>query len=265
MFGLSRIGGSCRTCIIKSCKHKYPSIAVRYASDVENPWKDDEYKRVTYDEVPSPDRPWKEYYGENQRRYNRYLFLGLGALGGTLGYIWYDDPFMTKQIKPNKEWMRNPPPFQTVRVQDGKIIVPDSNQDLQGEADGQDEAKFAAGESKLGQAVPQVDNLPDIPSYAPYLIIGAGTAAFSAFRAIRSQDPTAKILVIGDEEHLPYMRPPLSKEIWFTEKNKAAKGNSPSGVVVIVVYILSMKSFLCPRSFCLFKRMGELRLLENGG
>ena len=26
-----------------------------------------------------------------------------------------------------------------------------------------------------------------------------------------SRDPTAKILIVGDEDHLPYMRTPLSK------------------------------------------------------
>ena len=36
-------------------------------------------------------------------------------------------------------------------------------------------------------------------------------------RAIKSKDPTAKILIIGDENRLPYMRPPLSKELWFYE------------------------------------------------
>ena len=29
------------------------------------------------------------------------------------------------------------------------------------------------------------------------------------------RDPTAKILIIGDEDRLPYMRPPLSKVNYF--------------------------------------------------
>ena len=33
----------------------------------------------------------------------------------------------------------------------------------------------------------------------------------------------AKILIIGDEEHLPYMRPPLSKELWYMEDKKAVE------------------------------------------
>lgn len=58
---------------------------------------------------------------------------------------------------------------------------------------------------------------------APYLLVGAGTASFAAFRAIRAQDPTAKILIIGDEYYYPYMRPPLSKEIWYEESPEMAQ------------------------------------------
>ena len=54
-----------------------------------------------------------------------------------------------------------------------------------------------------------------IPNHVPYLLIGAGTASFAAYRAIKSRDPTAKILIVGEENRLPYMRPPLSKELWY--------------------------------------------------
>lgn len=47
------------------------------------------------------------------------------------------------------------------------------------------------------------------------MLIGGGTASFAAFRAIKSNEPRAKIVVISDEELMSYMRPPLSKEIWF--------------------------------------------------
>uniref|UniRef100_T1J3Z2 FAD/NAD(P)-binding domain-containing protein n=1 Tax=Strigamia maritima TaxID=126957 RepID=T1J3Z2_STRMM len=61
------------------------------------------------------------------------------------------------------------------------------------------------------------------PNFAPYMIIGGGTSAFAAFRSIRSNDPTAKVLVITEEQHFPYMRPPLSKELWFAEDPKTTK------------------------------------------
>ncbi|TRY63913.1 hypothetical protein TCAL_05593 [Tigriopus californicus] len=60
--------------------------------------------------------------------------------------------------------------------------------------------------------------IPDLPRFVPYVLVGAGAAAFAAFRAIKSEDPTAKVLMIGDENHYPYMRPPLSKELWYSDK-----------------------------------------------
>lgn len=35
-----------------------------------------------------------------------------------------------------------------------------------------------------------------IPQEVPYLLIGGGTAAFSAFRSIKSRDPKAKVCII---------------------------------------------------------------------
>lgn len=59
--------------------------------------------------------------------------------------------------------------------------------------------------------------LPEIPNYAQYLIIGGGTAAMAAFKSIRANDPRARVLVVTEEAYKPYMRPPLSKDLWFTE------------------------------------------------
>uniref|UniRef100_A0AAX7SJ53 Apoptosis inducing factor mitochondria associated 1 n=1 Tax=Astatotilapia calliptera TaxID=8154 RepID=A0AAX7SJ53_ASTCA len=56
-----------------------------------------------------------------------------------------------------------------------------------------------------------------LPSHAPYLLIGGGTASFAAARSIRARDPGAKVLIVTDEPDLPYMRPPLSKELWFSD------------------------------------------------
>merc|ERR1711892_740431 len=36
-------------------------------------------------------------------------------------------------------------------------------------------------------------------------------------------DPLAKILIVGDEDRLPYMRPPLSKELWFMTDKEAVE------------------------------------------
>ncbi|CAH1722531.1 apoptosis-inducing factor 1, mitochondrial isoform X1 [Aphis gossypii] len=62
-----------------------------------------------------------------------------------------------------------------------------------------------------------------IPDKIQYLLIGGGTASFSAFRAIKSADPTARVLVISAEGYLPHMRPPLSKELWYGDDTEMAK------------------------------------------
>ncbi|XP_047234218.1 apoptosis-inducing factor 1, mitochondrial [Girardinichthys multiradiatus] len=67
---------------------------------------------------------------------------------------------------------------------------------------------------------PDADSKPasrTLPSHAPYLLIGGGTASFAAARSIRARDPGAKVLIVTDEADLPYMRPPLSKELWFSD------------------------------------------------
>nr|XP_046266978.1 apoptosis-inducing factor 1, mitochondrial isoform X3 [Scatophagus argus] len=56
-----------------------------------------------------------------------------------------------------------------------------------------------------------------VPSHTPYLLIGGGTASFAAARSIRARDPGARVLIVTEEPDLPYMRPPLSKELWFSD------------------------------------------------
>ncbi|KAI3381753.1 hypothetical protein SNEBB_001888 [Seison nebaliae] len=59
-----------------------------------------------------------------------------------------------------------------------------------------------------------------VPEHVEYLIIGAGTAAYSAMKAIRANDPKSKVVLITKEKHLPYMKPPLSKNFWFYPSDK---------------------------------------------
>ncbi|CAG0881680.1 unnamed protein product [Cyprideis torosa] len=72
---------------------------------------------------------------------------------------------------------------------------------------------------------PSKPNLPQykLPEKVPYLLVGGGAASFAAFRAIKGNDATAKVLILSDEYHLPYMRPPLSKELWYSEGPDALK------------------------------------------
>src|SRR5688572_12471483 len=48
--------------------------------------------------------------------------------------------------------------------------------------------------------------------HVKYLLVGGGLASSSAASAIRAIDPQGTLLIVGQEIHRPYHRPPLSKE-----------------------------------------------------
>jgi NADPH-dependent 2,4-dienoyl-CoA reductase/sulfur reductase-like enzyme len=50
--------------------------------------------------------------------------------------------------------------------------------------------------------------------HAQYIVIGGGTASYSAVMELSKLDPEASILIISNQNFLPYERPPLSKELW---------------------------------------------------
>ena len=57
---------------------------------------------------------------------------------------------------------------------------------------------------------------------AGVVIVGAGQAGFQAAASLRAEGYAESITLIGDEPHLPYQRPPLSKEFllgkWAIDK-----------------------------------------------
>lgn len=50
-----------------------------------------------------------------------------------------------------------------------------------------------------------------------YVIVGGGLAGASAVQGIRELDTKGTVLLLGEEKHLPYDRPPLSKKLWFSD------------------------------------------------
>ncbi len=48
-----------------------------------------------------------------------------------------------------------------------------------------------------------------------YVVVGGGLAGASAVKGIRELDAAGRILLVCEENHLPYDRPPLSKKLWF--------------------------------------------------
>jgi 3-phenylpropionate/trans-cinnamate dioxygenase ferredoxin reductase subunit len=55
-----------------------------------------------------------------------------------------------------------------------------------------------------------------VDSQAPILIVGAGQAGVQIAESLRQEGFAAELLLIGDEPHPPYQRPPLSKK-WLLE------------------------------------------------
>lgn len=49
---------------------------------------------------------------------------------------------------------------------------------------------------------------------ADYLIVGGGMTAASAVEGIRERDGEGAVVVLSRENHAPYRRPPLSKDLW---------------------------------------------------
>ncbi|XP_006881854.1 PREDICTED: apoptosis-inducing factor 1, mitochondrial isoform X3 [Elephantulus edwardii] len=83
----------------------------------------------------------------------------------------------------------------------------------------EEKRKRAASPAVEGEPVPQVKP----PAHVPFLLIGGGTAAFAAARSIRARDPGARVLIVTEDPELPYMRPPLSKELWFSDDPNVTK------------------------------------------
>ena len=48
-----------------------------------------------------------------------------------------------------------------------------------------------------------------------YIIVGGGAAGASAIEGIRAHDPEGGILMLSRENHAPYRRPLLSRDLWF--------------------------------------------------
>ena len=55
-----------------------------------------------------------------------------------------------------------------------------------------------------------------------YLLIGGGLASGQAAKQLREADPRGRITLLGEEPHVPYDRPPLSKEFLRGEKPREA-------------------------------------------
>lgn len=84
-----------------------------------------------------------------------------------------------------------------VKIDGGKVFV-----DL-------DRPATASPEPKA-EEMGTISNLPDKD---PVIVVGGGQAAAAAIRALRASQWAGPIVLVGGEKHLPYERPPLSKDV----------------------------------------------------
>jgi 3-phenylpropionate/trans-cinnamate dioxygenase ferredoxin reductase component len=64
-----------------------------------------------------------------------------------------------------------------------------------------------------------------------YLIVGGGMTGDAACKGIRELDPEGAIVLVGEEPHPPYARPPLSKALWKgDEEGTIWRGTAAAGV-----------------------------------
>jgi 3-phenylpropionate/trans-cinnamate dioxygenase ferredoxin reductase subunit len=64
-----------------------------------------------------------------------------------------------------------------------------------------------------------------------YLIVGGGLTGDAACKGIRKVDSEGSIVLVGEEQHAPYARPPLSKALWKgDEESTIWRGTADLGV-----------------------------------
>jgi 3-phenylpropionate/trans-cinnamate dioxygenase ferredoxin reductase subunit len=64
-----------------------------------------------------------------------------------------------------------------------------------------------------------------------YLIVGGGLTGDAACKGIRKVDSEGSIMLVGEEQHAPYARPPLSKALWKgDEESTIWRGTADLGV-----------------------------------
>ncbi|KAK9686042.1 Pyridine nucleotide-disulfide oxidoreductase [Popillia japonica] len=137
-------------------------------------------------DMPKPDCAWEAAEARQRQRNRLILILGAVLAALSIGTVFF---YLRQKNTPVKE----------------KKI----------------KKKISSKKKRTPQKIPADPR--EIPKDVPYLLIGGGTTAFSAFRAIKSADPLAKVLVVSSDGYYPYMRPPLSKEIWYSEDSQLTK------------------------------------------
>ncbi|XP_013992952.1 apoptosis-inducing factor 1, mitochondrial isoform X3 [Salmo salar] len=129
------------------------------------------------------------------------------------------DPVVDSEpsVEPSPVEVTEEPPASVVESEPTPVAESLPAETAEPQTETESETESAAEPATVAPAEVPAPTPVEFPSHAPYLLIGGGTASFAAARSIRARDPGARVLIITDEPDLPYMRPPLSKELWFSD------------------------------------------------
>lgn len=172
------------------------------------------YSRPTMEEYMAPRESWTKLNAKRQSRYSYSLGSGVGFFVFTIGYAWYND-LIEFNSGPEGLYIDN----KLLLKANGNVV--DINFKSPAEPSTVSE-NVEPSDSKSEKNYTKVPK--DFPEEVTFLLIGGGTASFSAMRSIRAADPRAKVMIISEEATTPYMRPPLTKELWYAEKSKSPTG-----------------------------------------
>ena len=180
------------------------------------------WKRPSMDEMPGPTMRFEKALALNQTRNNTQLAFGVGALVGVLWWTQLYDllPVSKRYDKVIKSLQPYRGQFDNFISEEQPLLATTPSLSVQ-----YVNHEVKKEEHIEDQQLNEVKKSPNgIPEAVTYLIVGGGTASFGAYRSIKATDPTAKILIISEEKATPYMRPPLTKELWYFEKNHKSEG-----------------------------------------
>ncbi|CAF1129266.1 unnamed protein product [Rotaria sp. Silwood1] len=166
-------------------------------------------------------------HNRNEEKKNNMTNL-MYIVGGLTGVVAIYSIFKNRKSSKGKKQAIGEYDEKHGQSQDSNNKNDDSNKTLVEKVHDLSEQKLIAEEQDPDKIIEMNKNdlTPNIPHFAQYLIIGGGATAMSAFKSIRAHDPTAKVLVISSEKYLPYMRPPLSKDIWYTDDDELIQKHS---------------------------------------
>ncbi|KAK3099550.1 hypothetical protein FSP39_006190 [Pinctada imbricata] len=179
---------------------------------------------------------YKSTEGGKSRSYGQYIMGGIAVIAGGIFVLTEGSWFINYYIRGNRHHKKDDSPIQVsphpLAIQASEELTQKEKEEIAATAVGSVDSTFVttpvtmsedSKEKKTEESKAATTPEEEFPKHIPYLLIGGGTTSVGAYRAIKAKDPKAKILVISQEDTVPYFRPPLSKELWFVDDRELAK------------------------------------------